>query len=166
MLEYCTPLCFFTAMYRVILCIYCIQHLHVESPRLLSDTLDGRNFMSETFVPVTRIWFVVEHWPTRTVKPLETLNRFECSSAGVLSFSALSPDKWSVWGTWSVCYRWVLVYLQVRLHERRPGLHQVVTDAPLTGGGGLVERRLTSETHWWRMKTKMQVSTLITFLIN
>lgn len=33
--------------------------------------------------------------------------------------------------------------LQVRLHERRPGLHQVVTDAPLTGRGGFVERRLT-----------------------
>lgn len=37
-------------------------------------------------------------------------------------------------------------YLQVGLHERRPGLHQVVTDAALAGGGGFVERRLTSET--------------------
>lgn len=39
-------------------------------------------------------------------------------------------------GSWS--------YLQVGLHERSPGLHQVVTDAPLTGGGGFVERRLAS----------------------
>lgn len=44
-------------------------------------------------------------------------------------------------------YLWALAYLQVSLHERRPGLHQVVTDTPLTGGGGFMERRLASETH-------------------
>lgn len=36
-------------------------------------------------------------------------------------------------------------YLQVSLHERRPGLHQVVADSPLTGRGGFMERRLASE---------------------
>lgn len=36
-------------------------------------------------------------------------------------------------------------YLQVGLHERSSGLHQVVTDTPLTRGGSFVERRLTSE---------------------
>ena len=38
-------------------------------------------------------------------------------------------------------------YLQVSLHERRPGLHQAVTDSRLAGGGGLVERGLAPERH-------------------
>lgn len=41
--------------------------------------------------------------------------------------------------------RWV--HLQVCLHERCPSVHQEVTDAPLTGGGGLMEGRVTSERH-------------------
>lgn len=42
--------------------------------------------------------------------------------------------------------RWALAYLQVCLHEWRPGLHQEVTDASLTAGGSFMKRRLTSET--------------------
>lgn len=53
----------------------------------------------------------------------------------------------STWFSPSVTAQDFRSYLQVSLHERRPGLHQVVTDAPLTGRGGLVERRLASETH-------------------